>query len=989
MKGKKNNRKKIFISLILILVGFVYLYFNGFSYPGNIHISQAYLIKEGADGRWYLLDEGHERLLCIDKQNKVLYSVENPQDAGKRTLYIDDFCVDKSGNLYLQTSLWDGMHVSEEVILSYDSAGKQKEVIRQWDYSSEWVYKHKIYGISMYQDKLQYVILNKNQIELTGDKKVEITYPDADTRISDCVLVENRLYILDKNGKIFEKEDIYSTEEIRKIFDVNKSRFSDGIPYKLSISQNGKIFYTDIRNRMVVMLDSDDYRPVPIVKNTDTLTVWTMQSEEELIFTADFEAGQIWQTDGTLQTEIRDLHTDGIKIALWGISVFFVLAGIVGIAVPFFILVKTYSGVFSSVKRLGLLIGAMLLLVAGTVSAMLIKEFRSNYRQKVEEQIEIAAYMEAEQIKNEDISSIKRAADYDGTAYKNISRIMSETLPIDIEFYQNIYCNILIMDEQKNAFAVAYLDQSIGDYYPLDETETEEVQQVYETGKALWNKEKEDISGNYIYIKVPVKNQAGDVTGVVAVGTELIVLDQILADIIKNILSVLVVLILLFCIFFEEVLSFLEEGKKYQEAEKETKKASPCHLMRLIIFGVFVAYNMTASFLPVYLMRYVQNAHFGNTELAASLPVTLNIFVIGATSLICQKLTVKLGIRKLAVLSGICSFAGNAMLFITPSYIAIVAGLLLDGIGVGFMTNAVYILISQIADSRNRMEGLAVYNSAYLAGINFGVMLGSLLAVQFGQRIVFVFVCAVWVILVGIIMSIGHALEPDETKEKNKQDFKTAEEIKERIKGEGIKSSASQKGIRKFLSDKAVSSFFILIQNPYIIFGSFVFYYVPLFCDQEGFSELASTLLLLLYAEIPVFMGNWTTKWMIEKLKYRSMYLACGINVLSLLVFVCYPKLLGMILALILMGLGACFGKPVQQMYFLDLESVKEYGEDKSIGIYNFTENIGESLGPVVFGQLMFISPLIRGVLPFCVAVTGMGGIYYLINRKKENTGKM
>jgi DNA topoisomerase-1 len=30
---------------------------------------------------------------------------------------------------------------------------------------------------------------------------------------------------------------------------------------------------------------------------------------------------------------------------------------------------------------------------------MLIKEFRSNYRQKVEEQIEIAAYMEAEQIK--------------------------------------------------------------------------------------------------------------------------------------------------------------------------------------------------------------------------------------------------------------------------------------------------------------------------------------------------------------------------------------------------------------------------------------------------------------------------------------------------------------------------------------------------------------------------------------------------------------
>ena len=65
MKGKKNNRRKIFIFLIMILVGFVYLHFNGFSYPGNINISQAYSLKEGADGRRYLLDEGHELALIL------------------------------------------------------------------------------------------------------------------------------------------------------------------------------------------------------------------------------------------------------------------------------------------------------------------------------------------------------------------------------------------------------------------------------------------------------------------------------------------------------------------------------------------------------------------------------------------------------------------------------------------------------------------------------------------------------------------------------------------------------------------------------------------------------------------------------------------------------------------------------------------------------------------------------------------------------------
>ena len=573
--------------------------------------------------------------------------------------------------------------------------------------------------------------------------------------------------------------------------------------------------------------------------------------------------------------------------------------------------------------------------------------------------------MEAGQLKNKDISSIRTAADYDGETYQDVSCIMEESLPTDIEFYQNIYCNILVMDEQKEAYAVAYLDQSIGNYFPLDEVETREVQQVYETGKAVWNKGKDDIAGSYTYIKVPIKNESGEITGVVAVGTELIVLNQILTDIIKGIVAVLAVLILLFGIFFEEVLAFLEDKRKYQEREKKENGIFPCHWIRLIIFGVFAAYNMTASFLPVYLMRYVQNAHFHNTELAASLPVTINIFVIGVTSLICQKLTVKFGIRKLAVLSGLCSFAGNLMLLIAPSYVLIVTGLILDGIGVGFMTNAVYILISRIVDPQSRMEGLAIYNSAYLAGLNFGIMLGSLLAVQFGQRNVFIFVSTTWILLVVVIISVGAMLERD-----------TAKEGKENEDSGKISAG-------KLLSDKAVSSFFVLIQNPYIIFGSFVFYFVPLFCDNEGFSELTVTLLLLLYAEIPVILGNRITQWAIEKMKYSSMYLAVGLNVLALLAFVCYPKLPGMLLALIVMGISACFGKTAQQMYFLDLKSVKEYGEDKSIGIYNFTENIGESLGPVVLGQIMFISPLAKGVLPLCMIVTGMGGIYCFINRKK------
>ena len=183
MKKRKWNVKLLAIFPVMILLGFLYLYFTGFAYPGKVTISQAYSFKEGEDGRRYLLDQGHERLLCMDQQNKLLYSIENPQDDQKQTLYIDDFCADESGNLYLQASCWDGMHLSEEIILSYDSHGRTQKVVRQWDYSSEWVYKHRIYGLSLQHGKLQYVILNKDQIEVERDQKTELDYSDAETRI--------------------------------------------------------------------------------------------------------------------------------------------------------------------------------------------------------------------------------------------------------------------------------------------------------------------------------------------------------------------------------------------------------------------------------------------------------------------------------------------------------------------------------------------------------------------------------------------------------------------------------------------------------------------------------------------------------------------------------------------------------------------------------------------------------------------------------------
>jgi len=90
-------------------------------------------------------------------------------------------------------------------------------------------------------------------------------------------------------------------------------------------------------------------------------------------------------------------------------------------------------------------------------------------------------------------------------------------------------------------------------------------------------------------------------------------------------------------------------------------------------------------------------------------------------------------------------------------------------------------------------------------------------------------------------------------------------------------------------------------------------------------------------------------------------------------------------MALIILGIAASFGKPSQQAYFLSRKITKEYGEDKAMGIYNFSENIGESLGPMVFARLVGAS--FMNFATFLGTITGLGTLHFVLNRKelKEN----
>ena len=381
---------------------------------------------------------------------------------------------------------------------------------------------------------------------------------------------------------------------------------------------------------------------------------------------------------------------------------------------------------------------------------------------------------------------------------------------------------------------------------------------------------------------------------------------------------------------------------------------------------VFSAVGIGESVLYAGFRQTTATILFRIFDYLASLPITVNIFVIGIMSLFTAGAVRRLGIETILLVSTACSLAGNLLMFLFPSYYSIFGGLVISGIGVGLITNATNVMLTYIRNEENRQWGFTVYNAAQLSGVNFGMLLGSLLAVAVGQRPVFLVVAIAWLLL----MLTGNLL---------------VRQLSNLLASDSQEGDAQKEGIStaRFLFNKPVLSFIVLMQNPYIIFNSFVMFYVPLFCGNNGFDETIVSILILVYSEVAIMTGDMLTQRMTKLLGNFGMYAAFATNILAVLVFALTRNMLGIVLALLMMGTAAAYGKTMQQTWFLKQTPVQRYGEDRAMGVYNFTENIGESLGPIVFGSLMAQNPLMAAVAPFCAAMATLGSGHLALNFKE------
>lgn len=408
-----------------------------------------------------------------------------------------------------------------------------------------------------------------------------------------------------------------------------------------------------------------------------------------------------------------------------------------------------------------------------------------------------------------------------------------------------------------------------------------------------------------------------------------------------------------------ECLAFIEDRREWAGKRKlQGKKSFPIPYLRIITFFVFAAYNMPTSFLPVYIEKFYREDFPISRELAGSLPLTVNFAMIGILSIFCTGLLRKFGFRLVMAVGALCCGIGEISMALAENYAMVLGGLIMGGAGCGLVMNGLSIMAAN-QEGEDQTKGFSVINGAILSGMISGTVIGAALAENLGESRMFFFSAAIWVSMLLLIFVIGGVFHMSEEK-RQKHTGKLA-----------------------FLFSGPVLGYLLLVVVPYVVINGFTSYFLPIFGDSYGLSESQTSLLLVMNCLVGIFLSEALTGLTMKYLGRGAIYLSSALSLGAVLLFGYFQNLPMLALTLFLLGASKSFGAAGREILFCRQPVVAQYGEDEAMGYYNLADNLGESIGTMVFGGMLSIG-LVTGMWIFTGISAVTLGIYTLMGKKKK-----
>jgi predicted MFS family arabinose efflux permease len=967
---------RILTIIILIIVIAVFLFINKENFgernfSRTIDITNPMKIATDSDNNKFVIDNSMRRVAKLNSEGTVEFILNGGKRDSDSFFYASDITIDNDGNIYiLEFSYFVATdYVQRQRIMKYNKFGDLVKPIYTKGYSDKsYLGNGRLVNIKYSDGKLRCVFRDESKysiIEIDEDtgsfeemKSFAFNNPQENIIDFDYINDLKNIVFVTKKSEVWLQNDklnlITSDKKMKGLF----------VPTKVIIDEKKNIYYADSANGKIEKTNiSGKTSEIVISSNNQIISSFYEKNE---IVTAIGDKSIIVSDKGKQTTiEIQSLNVS-LKFLAGRIFFWICLLLLILLAIYLIILIYKYflKGKMSPVFIQSLGIVVFVVILGSIIVGYMSNSFTEKYKSDLTRHLKLVAHLSQDQVDVEAINRIEKRSDYMNKDYKKMFKQVHNLFNNSKDDWNNKFYGDVYKVRDNKVFAIMYYNGTAGTYLPyLADYQNSYFKKVYQN-KEIISGTFEDAYGEWMYADVPLTDGNGKVIAVLEVGTDLSSYEEYNWGVIQKIIFDMATLLVILILFLIEITIFRSLTKKNLPAE--TMRHNKIMMIRPIAFVLMLGYSMSMAFVPLYAQHLYLPFFNIPKNVVIGLPISFEMLFIAVSSLLGGYLAEKKGWRPIFVFGLIVIVMGSLISALAWDPLSLIISRSICGFGFGLTQTSAYMYLLN-DDKEKQGSAIAHLGAGGYAGLSCGVIIGGILAENFGFSNVFYFIAVV--VIITILFTLKMTINT-----------KHISEEKEEV---GLKK------IIKFLGNKYIILFFIMIYIPVSICSMFLVYFFPIFAETIGYTSGDTGRIFMLYGICIIYFGPVLSRFLSKKIGDKfSTVLYVLLNVIALAVFAFNVSITSAIITVILTGLAEGFGITVALNYLVGLSASKKIGEGVALGFYELMENFGQTIGPIIFGVSILLG-YATGIGIIAVSTAILLALFVILTAKEKAKKKL
>lgn len=881
----------------------------------------------GESGRLYIIDQGKKTVLITDGQGKLLRSIDCGTDGDSEPYYASLVAEGADGSIYVADTRYagQGTRISQERIFRYDANGENGVCIYLIDYETIEQEAPLQYGniLSLREENGALVFTRKTdnglavcQLDLASGRLQSAGYDLPGQYISDADAEPGTLRPIFTNrlGQVCTVTD-GATEVL----------LDEGRTSWMLCAEEGRIYYSDIAANAVLCYDLETGREEIVLEAPDIL--YGVQTAGGRLYTTDYMGYYMLEDGEASYVDALTYSQPLLRCALWA-ALF--LGGLLAVTVAYLLLAPALHRPKSELfQRMAIVLGVSLCMGC-LVGYITITQMVSNQKATVMEQLNLFCDILVENTDTEALANIDSLADYKGEDFNQVKEPLDALTRMGYENGMYYYYAIYSTDGEI-IYTIMDFEETLPARYPVYAYGEEGYTEVLAEGESVEFGGDVSSYGSWAFVLKPIRDAAGTPIAIMEVGTNLDDLDSQIQELVKEVaLTILSMAVVLLMIIVEII--FYAEHRERKRKNLALPGLAAQFPLRLLIFLAYLVDCMQDAFVSI-LANQLYTPILGIPQsVGAALPLSAQVFAAAVMAFLGGGLSRKAGVKKTLVGGFLLEITGCLLCGAGGTYFSLLGGKAVIGMGLGLIIVSLNAIAARGEDEAESAKAFTDISAGTLAGVTAGAGVGSII-LSFGHYSMVYFVGAA-ILLIGLALSFSG------------RDYKEV----------AVAKAKEEVGFFRFLFNRQVITFLLLMLLPFLMGLSFREYFFPIYAAELGMSETMIGRLYLICGLLVIYAGPQLTGKLIARLGGKwTVTLASALIIAAPLLYVAIPTLATTIVGVLLLSVAISFGYAAQSTYYSELPSVEHYGGGRAMGIYSLFENIGQTLGPMIYGLAMML----------------------------------